>query len=146
MKFNKNVTFSRRKNRKSFYNLSSSDKRITMSSPVIKEIENKYKIKKIPVRRGDHVLILRGSHKGKNGKVIQCSRKNFYIFVDKVTGTRTSKNNYYIKLKASNVIIEKINLSESRQGKFLKSIEKSSFNNLTNNSSSQLDISEKNIN
>mmetsp|Transcript_10472 Transcript_10472/g.23362 ORF Transcript_10472/g.23362 Transcript_10472/m.23362 type:complete len:118 (+) Transcript_10472:614-967(+) len=91
-----------------------------MSSPTSKNLKIKYEIKRIPIRRGDYVIILRGNQKGKLGKITQCSRRNFFIFVENVIGVKTSNMNYFIQINPSNVLVSKINLTDTRKEKFLK--------------------------
>jgi len=63
------------------------------------------------------VIILRGNQKGKKGKITQCSRKNLFIFVENVIGVKTSNMNYFIQINPSNVLVDKINLTDTRKEK-----------------------------
>jgi ribosomal protein uL24 len=63
------------------------------------------------------VIILRGNQKGKKGKITQCSRRNLFIFVENVIGVKTSNMNYFIQIHPSNVLIDKINLTDTRKEK-----------------------------
>ena len=42
-------------------------------------------IRSLPVRKDDEVLVIRGDHKGKEGKVVSVYRKRWSIFIEKVT-------------------------------------------------------------
>lgn len=55
-----------------------------MSAGLSKELRKKYKVKSLPIRKDDEVLIVRGSHKGHSGRVTECYRKKFIIHVDKI--------------------------------------------------------------
>ena len=55
-----------------------------MSAGLSKELRKKYKVKSLPIRKDDEVLIVRGSHKGHSGRVIECYRRKFCIHVDKI--------------------------------------------------------------
>jgi large subunit ribosomal protein L26e len=44
MKFSKNVSFARRKNRKKFFSSNSNERRKLMSSPVSKNLKNQYEV------------------------------------------------------------------------------------------------------
>lgn len=56
-----------------------------MSASLTKELRKKYGIRSIPVRKDDEVLVVRGSHKGQKGKVLQVYRKRWAIYIDKLT-------------------------------------------------------------
>lgn len=57
MKFNKLVTSSRRKNRKRHFNAPSHIRRRIMSSPLSKDLRNKYSVRSMPIRRDDEVQV-----------------------------------------------------------------------------------------
>jgi large subunit ribosomal protein L26e len=39
----------------------------------------------LPIRKDDEVQVVRGTHRGKEGKVIQVYRKKWVIHIEKVT-------------------------------------------------------------
>lgn len=55
-----------------------------MSSGLSKELRKKYKVKSLPIRKDDEVLIVRGAHKGHSGRVTEVYRRKFVIHVDKI--------------------------------------------------------------
>jgi large subunit ribosomal protein L26e len=57
MKFNKMVSSSRRKNRKRYFNAPSHIRRKLMSSPLSKELRQKYNVRSMPVRKDDEVQV-----------------------------------------------------------------------------------------
>jgi|TARA_B100001173_G_scaffold242429_1_gene212365 large subunit ribosomal protein L26e len=85
MKFNPNVSSSRRKSRKAHFTAPSSERRKIMSASLSQELKKQHNCRSIPVRKEDEVRIVRGSFKGKEGKVVQVYRKKWVIHVDKVT-------------------------------------------------------------
>ena len=48
-------------------------------------LKKQHNCRSIPVRKEDEVRIVRGTFKGKEGKVVQVYRKKWVIHVDKVT-------------------------------------------------------------
>ena len=56
-----------------------------MSASLSQELKKQHNCRSIPVRKEDEVRIVRGSFKGKEGKVVQVYRKKWVIHVDKVT-------------------------------------------------------------
>ena len=67
MKFNKLVSSSRRKNRKRHFNAPSHIRRKLMSSPLSKELRQKYNVRSIPIRKDDEVQVNRGRYIGITG-------------------------------------------------------------------------------
>ena len=57
--------------------------------------------------------ILRGLKKGKSGKVMQCSRKGIFIYVDSITYKKKNGNESYLPIHPSNVEIKKLLLTKS---------------------------------
>lgn len=58
MKLNPFVTSSRRKNRKRHFNAPSHIRRKIMSSPLSKELRQKYNVRSMPIRKDDEVQVL----------------------------------------------------------------------------------------
>lgn len=96
MKFNKFVSSSRRKARKRYFNAPSHIRRRFMSAPLSKDLRLKYKVRSMPIRKGDEVQIVRGERKDSTpAKVIRVYRKKFVIHIErlqcrKVTGAYAS--------------------------------------------------------
>jgi hypothetical protein len=44
----------------------------------------------LPVRKDDEVVVLRGTHKGHKGKIIQVFRKKWIIHIDKLTKNKAT--------------------------------------------------------
>jgi hypothetical protein len=65
---------SRRKARRAHFQAPSHVRRILMSAPLSKELRAKYNVRSIPVRKDDEIRVMRGSFKGKEGKVTACYR------------------------------------------------------------------------
>lgn len=64
MKFNKNVSSSRRKQRKRHFSAPSSVRRVLMSAPLSKELRAKHNVRSMPIRKDDEVVVTRGHYKG----------------------------------------------------------------------------------
>merc|ERR1712127_365189 len=85
MKFNKLVSGSRRKNRCRHFNAPSHMRRKIMSSPLSKDLRQKYNVRSIPIRKDDEVQIVRGHYKGQQvGKVVQVYRKKFVVHIERI--------------------------------------------------------------
>lgn len=82
MKFNKNVSSSRRKSRKAHFTANDAKRRMIMSSELSKELKEQYLFKSFPVVTGDEVLVMAGDFKGKTGKVIKINRATYRVILD----------------------------------------------------------------
>ena len=61
-----------------------------MSSTLSKDLREKYNVRAVPVKKDDIVKIIRGSWKGREGKVVQVYRKKWVIHVEKVVREKTN--------------------------------------------------------
>lgn len=57
MKFNSQVSSSRRKNRKRHFQAPSHIRRKLMSAPLSKELRTKYNVRAMPIRKDDEVVV-----------------------------------------------------------------------------------------
>ncbi|KAI0809385.1 ribosomal protein L24 [Xylaria sp. FL0064] len=90
VKVSPNVSSSRRKARRAHFQAPSSVRRNIMSAPLSKELREKYNVRSIPVRKDDEVQIVRGSQKGREGKVTSVYRLKYQIHIERVTREKTS--------------------------------------------------------
>ena len=63
------VSSDRNKSRKAHFTAPSSVRRVLMSAALSTELRNKYHVRSMPVRKDDEVNVVRGSYKGREGKV-----------------------------------------------------------------------------
>merc|ERR1712048_1138887 len=73
----KSVSSSRRKSRKAHFQSTSCERRIIMSAPLSTELRQKHNVRSLPVRKDDEVEVVRGNHKGRQGRILACYRKKF---------------------------------------------------------------------
>ena len=55
-----------------------------------KDLKTKHDVRAIPVRKGDTVKVMRGTFKGREGKVQTVYRKKWCIHIEKVTREKTN--------------------------------------------------------
>ncbi|PPQ89150.1 hypothetical protein CVT25_006522 [Psilocybe cyanescens] len=115
MKFNADVSSSRRKSRKAHFAAPSSIRRKIMSSALSKELRAKHNARSLPVRKDDEVRIVRGKYKGREGKVTQVYRKKWVIHVDRVQRDKSNGATAPIGIHPSNVVITTIKLDNDRR-------------------------------
>jgi len=115
MKFNTDVSSSRRKTRKAHFTAPSSVRRKIMSSALSKELRGKYNCRSLPIRKDDEVRIVRGKYKGRDGKVTQVYRKKWVIHVDRVQRDKSNGASVPIGIHPSKVVIVNIKLDKDRR-------------------------------
>ena len=120
------IASKRRAQRKLQLGAPSSVKRKLMSSHLNKSLREQYKIRSLPIKRGDEVKILKGKAKGKTGKVVQVYRKRNVIYVDKVQRDKQNGQTVFLPIKPSYCLIEKLLINKDRT----KTIEKRAAINL----------------
>lgn len=85
-----------------------------MAAPLSRELRAKYNVRSMPVRVGDEVMIIKGAHHDREGRVTRVRRNKFAIYVDRVTREKTNGHQVDIPLKASNCVITKLKIDKSR--------------------------------
>ena len=98
----------------------SSIRRRLMSCHLNKTLRDQYKIRSLPIKRGDEVKILKGKSKGKTGKVVQVYRRRNVIYVDKVNREKQNGQAVFLPIRPCHCVIEKLLINKDRT----KTIEK----------------------
>ncbi|XP_078431419.1 large ribosomal subunit protein uL24z-like [Wolffia australiana] len=115
MKFNPRVSSSRRKSRKAHFTAPSSERRILMSAPLSADLRNKYNVRSVPVRKDDEVQVVRGTYKGREGKVVQVYRRRWVIHVERITREKVNGSTVNVGINPSKVVITKLKLDKDRK-------------------------------
>merc|ERR1712182_128972 len=89
--------------------------RALMGGHLNKELSQKYHVKSMPIRKDDEVIVMRGSNKGREGKVIQVYRKKFVIHIERVTREKSNGSTVNVGIHPSNVMITKLKLDMDRR-------------------------------
>merc|ERR1711909_49805 len=116
MKFNKTVSSSRRKNRKRHFNAPSHIRRKIMSSPLSKELRQKYNVRSMPIRKDDEVQVVRGHYKGQQvGKIVQVYRKKFVVHIERIQREKANGASVHVGIHPSKVVIVKLKIDKDRK-------------------------------
>lgn len=114
MKFNKEKTASRRKNRKAHFTANPTERRIRMSSSLSKELREKYGFRSFPIRRNDKVVVMKGRFRGKTGTVVEVRRKMYKVYVDSCEASKMNGRKVRVGIDASNLRIIELYQGEGR--------------------------------
>ncbi|KAI1766543.1 putative 60S ribosomal protein L26-1 [Hypoxylon sp. FL1150] len=114
-KLNSGIASSRRKSRKAHFGASSGERRVIMSAPLSKELREKYNVRSIPIRKDDEVTIVRGTNKGREGKVTSVYRLKYQIHIERVTRDKASGQSVPLGIHPSKVVVTKLKLDKDRE-------------------------------
>ncbi|KAK4426419.1 60S ribosomal protein L26-1 [Sesamum alatum] len=115
MKYNPRVSSSRRKSRKAHFTAPSSVRRVLMSAPLSGDLRSKYNVRSMPVRKDDEVQVVRGTYKGREGKVVQVYRKKWVIHIERITREKVNGSTVNVGIHPSKVVITKLRLDKDRK-------------------------------
>jgi len=108
------------KQRKALYNAPLHVLRKMFNAPLSDELVEKYGVKRLPVRVGDVVRIMRGDWKGHEGKVVKVDTKRIRIFVEGVQIKKADGTPVYYPIHPSKVMIIKLDLSDKWRRKIIE--------------------------
>jgi large subunit ribosomal protein L26e len=86
-----------------------------MSAPLSKELREKYNVRSIPIRKDDEVLVVRGSNKGREGKVTSVYRLKYIIHIERVVKDKSSGQSVPLGIHPSKVVVTKLKLDKDRE-------------------------------
>ncbi len=109
-----------KKQRKKLVKMPLHQRKKLVSAHLSKELREKYKKRAMPIRKGDTVTIMRGSFKGKTGKVIRVDLKKARVYVEGIVRKKTDGKEINIPLNASNLMIIALNESDEVRFKRVK--------------------------
>ena len=109
-----------RKQRKYRYNAPLNVRHKLVSAHLSKELRERFNRRSFPLRKGDEVIVMRGSFKGFKGKVERVDLKTMRVYIDglkikKVDGSEVPK-----PLEPSNLMITELNLEDKERVKALE--------------------------
>ncbi len=100
------------KQRKRFYQAPKHLRRKMLSSKLSGDLSDKHGVRRMPLRTGDTVRILRGDFAGLEGKVERVDYSTGRIFVEGMTREKAAGVAAKLPVHASKVLITNINLSD----------------------------------
>jgi len=115
MKYNSALHASRRKSRRDHFQAPSSVRRKLMSAPLSKDLQKKYHVRALPIRKDDEVSIVRGTFKNRDGKVTQVYRRKFIIHVERISREKNNGATVNLGIHPSKVVITKLHLDPDRK-------------------------------
>ncbi|MBI5332488.1 MAG: 50S ribosomal protein L24 [Candidatus Aenigmarchaeota archaeon] len=115
-----NSSKQKRKQRKYRFNAPYHIKQKLLSATLDKTLRKTYKKRSLPIRSGDEVVVMRGTHKGTMGKITKVNLKHMSVYVDNVKVKKVSGQEVNAKIDPSNLKIIKLNLDDKKRMKFME--------------------------
>jgi len=90
------------------------------AAPLSPELKTSHGTNSLPVRSGDTVRILRGDHKGFEGKITRLDRAKYRIFIEGLTREKVDGTTVFVPIHPSKVMITRLNLEDKWRKKILE--------------------------
>lgn len=115
-----NVTKNPGKQRKMLFNAPAHIRHKLMAAPLSPELLAQRGVKSFPVRKGDTIRIIRGDHKGFEGKVSRVDLKHFRVYLEGLTREKVDGKTVFVALHPSKVMIRNLNLDDKERKAILE--------------------------
>lgn len=90
------------------------------AAPLSPQLKKSHKVKTIPVRSGDTVRVMRGDHKGFEGKITRVDRRKYRVYVEGLTREKVDGTAIFVPVHPSKVMITNLNLDDKWRKKILE--------------------------
>src|SRR3990170_7455012 len=104
-----------RKQRKMLFNAPAHLRHKFMGAPLSPELLASKGVKTLPVRKGDTVRVMRGDHKGFEGKISRVDLKKYRIYLEGLTREKVDGTTIFVALHPSKVMIRNLNLDDKKR-------------------------------
>ncbi len=108
------------KQRKRLYRAAVSERYRRFSAPLSSKLKESHGTNRVPVRKGDTVMIMRGDRKGSEGKVTQIDRKKYRLFIEGANREKVDGTSIPVPIHPSKVMITRLNLDDKWRKKALE--------------------------
>jgi len=76
------------------------------------ELRTSYGAKSVPVRSGDTVHVMRGDHRGVEGKITRVDLSKYRIYVEGLTREKVDGSTIFVPIHPSKVMVTRLNLDD----------------------------------
>ncbi len=94
-----------KKQRKAVYSSPLHRKHKLISAHLPKQLKGQYKRRSLPLRKGDEVRVVRGSNKGKTGKISKVDLKRTKVYIENIKRKKVSGEEAHIPFHPSNLLL-----------------------------------------
>jgi large subunit ribosomal protein L24 len=104
-----------KKQRKARYTASWHGRHKYLTAKLAPDLGEKHGIKRLPVRKGDTVYIIRGAFRDSEGDVIGIDMKNLKLSIENITIEKVDGSAVKFPIRPENVMITKLEIDKTRQ-------------------------------
>lgn len=104
-----------RKQRKYFYNAPLHKKHKFLSAQLSKSLREKYGKRNLPLRKGDEVLVMRGSFRKKKAKIISSDLKASRIILEGIQRSKKDGTKVNVYFHPSSLQIQSLNIEDKKR-------------------------------
>jgi large subunit ribosomal protein L24 len=108
------------KQRKMLYKAPAHVRYRLFGAPLSPDLMGTHAVKTLPVRSGDTVRVMRGDHKGFEGKISRVDRKKYRVYVEGLTREKVDGTAIPVSVHPSKVMITRLNLDDKWRKKILE--------------------------
>ncbi|MBU7023903.1 MAG: 50S ribosomal protein L24 [Theionarchaea archaeon] len=109
-----------RRQRKVLYTAPAHRKQRMMTAPLSEDLQNRYGVKRLPVKTKDKVRVTRGDFVYTEGEVVEVDLKRTRIHIDGVTVEKADGTERYYPVHPSKVEITDLNLKDERRSRIIE--------------------------
>lgn len=91
-----------------------------LSAHLSSELKSSYNTRALPLRKGDTVKVLRGDHRGFEGKIAKVDRKKYRIFIEGINREKSDGTTIPVPIHPSKVEIVRLNLDDKWRKEILE--------------------------
>jgi len=108
------------KQRKMLYQAPDHKRHKLFAAHLSPELQASQKVKTLPVRTGDTVHVMRGDHKGFEGKVSRIDSGKYRIYIEGLTREKVDGTTISVPVHPSKVVIKNLNLDDKWRKKIIE--------------------------
>jgi len=105
------------KQRKFFFESALHLKRNSLAGHLSKELRKKTGRRNSTLRKGDTVKVLRGKHRGKEGKITKVNYKKGLVFIEKILRKKADGTEIPVGVHASKVVVLDLYMDDAKRFK-----------------------------
>lgn len=108
------------KQRKRFYQAPAHVRHRLLAAHLSPELRATHIAKSIPVRSGDTIRVMRGDHKGFEGKITRIDLKKYRVYMEGLTRDKVDGTAIFVAVHPSKLMITRLNLDDKWRKKILE--------------------------
>ena len=109
-----------RRQRKALFTAPPPERRRRMTVLLSRELRARFRLRSVPVRKGDTVRVLSGSFVGREERVAKVDRRGYAVTLDNVTLKAADEKLKPLALRPAHLVITRLNLSDPWRRKSLR--------------------------